>query len=136
MSYGVSAALQEAVFQKLTGDAALAGLVGSAIYDAIPAGTLPQTYVTIGPEDVRVRSDQSGSGAWHRFAVSVVSDGAGFHTAKEIAGAISDALVDADLALGRGRLVALNFFGAQARREGTGALRRIDLTFRARVEDY
>ncbi len=135
MSYGVSAALQEAVYQKLTADAGLAALVGTAIYDALPGGTLPPTYVALGPEDVRAGSDRTGAGAWHRFTVSVVTDGAGFHAAKEVAAAISDALVDADLTLARGRLVALHFWRARARREGTGALRRIDLTFRARVDD-
>ncbi len=44
MSYSVSAALQAAVYQALIGDASLAGLVGTAIYDAIPTGTLPVTY--------------------------------------------------------------------------------------------
>ena len=34
----VAAALQEAVYQRLSGDAALAALVGGAIYDALPPG--------------------------------------------------------------------------------------------------
>ncbi len=135
MSYAASAALQQAVYQRLTGDAALEALVGGEIYDAAPAGTLPETYVTLGPEDVRARSDGSGEGAWHRFIVSVVTEGAGFQTAKDVAGAVSDALVGADLQLSRGRLVDLQFFRARARRERADALRRIDLTFRARVED-
>lgn len=135
MSYGVSAALQEAVYQRLSGDAALTALVGGAIYDALPPGSLPEIYVTLGPEEARARSDRSGGGAWHRFTVSVVTDGAGFHAAKEVAAAISDALVNADLVLARGRLAGLHFFRARAQREGSGALRRIDLTFRARVDD-
>ena len=45
MSYAVSGALQAAVFAALSGDAALAALVGSAIYDAVPAGTVPDLYV-------------------------------------------------------------------------------------------
>lgn len=49
--------------------------------------------------------------------------------------AISDALIDAQLVLGRGRLVGLRFVKAQARRRDEGRVRRIDLTFRARVED-
>ena len=48
MSYAVSAALQEAVFQQLAGDVALGALVGSAIYDALPPGALPSLYVTLG----------------------------------------------------------------------------------------
>ena len=135
MSYAAAAALQEAVFQKLSGDSTLSALVGSAVYDALPAGTLPDTYVTLGPEDARDRSDRSGGGAWHRFTISVITESDGFHAAKQVAAAINDALVGADLTLTRGRLAGLYFFRAQAKREGTGNLRRIDLTFRARIDD-
>ena len=135
MTYAVSAALQTAVFQQLSNDTALAALVGTAIYDALPAGTLPQTYVTLGPEDARQQSDKTAGGAWHRFIISVVTDNSGFFAAKQVAAAISDALIDADLTLTRGQMAGLHFFRARARREGTGQLRRIDLTFRARVDD-
>ena len=52
----------------------------------------------------------------------------------EIAVRISDALVGVNLALARGRLVGLWFLRAQAQRLGQGAVRRIDLRFKARVE--
>ena len=74
MSYGVSAALQAAVYQALLGDATLAGLVGSAIYDALPSGTLPPLYVSLGPEVARDKSDKSGHGAEHEFTISVVTE--------------------------------------------------------------
>jgi hypothetical protein len=135
MSYSVSAALQAAVYQALIGDASLAGLVGTAIYDAIPTGTLPVTYVTLGPEIVRDRSDKSGYGAEHKFTISVVTETAGFGAAKAVAAAVSDVLNDADLSLSRGRLVALRFNRATAKRIGLGATRQIDLRFSARVED-
>jgi hypothetical protein len=133
MSYGGTAALQSAVYGRLIGDTNLSALVGGAIYDAPPAGALPPLYVTLGPEDVRDRSDATSGGAWHRFTVSVVSDAAGFAAAKEAAAAVGDALTDADLTLDRGHLAALNFYRARARRDDQ--LRRIDLTFRARVQD-
>jgi len=135
MSYAASAALQAAVYQRLANDPGVTFRVGSAIFDALPSGALPDTYVTLGPEDVRDRSDGTGGGAWHRFTVSVVTQTAGFQGAKAVAAAIGDALVDADLSLSRGRLASINFDRARARREGSGQLRRIDLTFRARVED-
>lgn len=135
MSYAAAAALQAAVFQKLSADSDLGALVGSAIYDALPVGSLPATYVTLGPEDARDRSDKSGGGAWHRFTVSVITESEGFYTAKQVAAAINDTLVGADLSLSRGRLAGLHFYRARARREGTGDMRRIDLTFRARVDD-
>lgn len=135
MSYGAASALQEAVFARLVADATLAGLVGGAIYDAPPTGELPVTYVSLGAEDVRDRSDMTGRGARHDFTISVISDAAGFAQAKAAASAVSDALVDAPLTLARGYLVSLNFLRATARRVDTGRTRRIDLRFRARVED-
>lgn len=130
MSYGVAAALQAAVYQRL-----VAQLPGVAVHDAVPPGGGAGTFVLIGPEEARDASDKSGGGAEHRFIVSVISDSSGFLAAKEIAVQISDALVDAVLTLSRGRLVGLAFQKAHARRLEAGALRRIDLRFAARVED-
>lgn len=132
MSYAASAALQEAVYTCLTADPTVATLTGGHVYDALPAGPLPRLYVTLGAESVRDASDATGAGAWHDLSLSVVTEIAGFRAAKDVAGAVSDALVGCDLALARGRLVALQFRTARARRDG--ALRRIDLTFRARVD--
>ena len=135
MSYGVAAALQSAVYQRLMADGALDALVGDAVYDAVPPGTVTGTYVSLGPEDAKDASDQVGRGASHDFVVSVVTDQAGFQTAKEAAAAVSDALTGAALVLARGRLVGLWFVKARARRVEEADVRRIDLTFRARVED-
>ncbi|WP_368187662.1 DUF3168 domain-containing protein [Aestuariibius sp. HNIBRBA575] len=135
MSYGVSAALQAAVYQALSTDGTLTGLVGTAIYDALPTGSLPSIYVTLGQETVSDRSDKVGHGAAHEFVVSVVTDVSGFAQAKEAAAAISDALVDANLTLSRGMLCGLQFLKAKAARVGSGGTRRIDLTFLARVDD-
>lgn len=135
MTYAIAAALQKAVFERLRGDATITGLVADAVYDAIPPGIVGGTYVSLGPEDVRDASDDTGYGAWHEISISVVTDEAGFSGAKEVAMAVSDALVDANLTLDRGHLVALNFYRARARRVQDADVRRIDLRFRARVED-
>lgn len=135
MSYGVSAALQAAIYQALAADPALVALVGGAIYDVVPAGTLPGTYVSLGPEDVRDRSDKTGRGSDHRLTVSVVTEAAGFQQAKAVAGVIADALDGAAPPLSRGRIVTLRFLRARAIRVSAAKNRRIDLTFRARVED-
>jgi hypothetical protein len=127
--------LQSAVYQRLAADSALDALVGGAIYDAAPPGIVTGTYVSLGPEDARDASDQIGRGAFHEFVVSVVSDAAGFQTAKSVASAVSDALTGASLILARGRLVGLWFLKARARRVEDADVRRIDLTFRARIED-
>ncbi|KEO56532.1 DUF3168 domain-containing protein [Thioclava pacifica] len=134
MSYAIGAALQAAVYTRLQGDAALTALLGGAVYDAAPAGTVSGTYVSLGPEDARDASDMTGDGAVHDFIVSVVSDLAGFQAAKQVGEAISDALLSAPLALSRGHVVGLWFLKAKARRVDKGTSRRLDLTFRARVE--
>lgn len=135
MTYAVSAALQGAIYGALVGDAVLQGLIAGAVFDAEPAGPLPELYVTLGAENVRAGSDGSGGGAVHEFAISVVTDAAGFSTAKRAAVAVCDVLIDADLALDRGRLVSCRFYKARATRAEAGTTRRIDLTFRARVDD-
>lgn len=133
MSYGVGAALQAAVFQRLSNDAALTALVGTAVYDETPSGTPPSTYVSLGPEEVRDRSDASGAGANHYFTVSVITDDAGFQAAKSVAAAVSDALAGTPPAASRGTVIFIRFDRASAKR--TQGQRRIDLRFHARVED-
>lgn len=131
MSYASAAALQAAIWQRLSTATALAGI---PVVDALPKGTGKGTFVLIGPEDVREAGDQTGGGAEHRLTVSVISDAAGFRPVKDVAVAVSDALDGAALALLRGRLVWLRFDRAAARRLDEGAARRVDLVFRARVE--
>lgn len=135
MSYAISAALQAAVFTALASDPAVSTAVGGAIYDAVPAGALPSLYVSIGPEVVRVADDKTGNGAMHLFVVSVITEEPGFSAAKVAAGAVCDVLHDADLTLSRGRLVSMRFDRARAGKIDKGTGRKIDLTFRARVED-
>jgi len=130
MSYGAAPALQQAVFQRLTGFPALAAV---AIYDAVPPSATG-TFVLIGPEEARDQSDKSGAGAEHQLVISVITDATGFLSIKTTASDISDALIDAPLMLARGTLVNLMFLRASARRIEEGEIRRIDLTFRARVQ--
>jgi hypothetical protein len=130
MSYAAAAALQTAIFQRLTAFPALAGV---AIYDAVPP-TATGTFVLIGPEEARDQSDRSGAGADHQLVISVITDATGFLPIKTIAAAISDALIGVPLTLSRGALVQLLFLRASARRISEGETRRIDLTFRARVQ--
>lgn len=135
MSYALSAPLQSAVYECLLADARVQATVGTHVYDALPSGRVPDLYVTLGAEVVRDKSDATGAGAEHDLTITVVTGAAGFQQAKEAAAAISDALDDPALSLSRGRLVGMRFLKAQAARVGTGTIRRIDLKFRARVED-
>ncbi|MCA1334755.1 DUF3168 domain-containing protein [Pseudooceanicola marinus] len=135
MSYAMAAALQEAIYSRLTADPGLSTLVGNAIFDAPPAGPAPETYVALGPEQARDWSTMCGGGAQHDLVISVVTSEAGFQTAKAVAAAVSDALDQPLPALSRGVLAGLHFLKARARRDEAGQLRRIDLRYRARVHD-
>lgn len=127
MSYAISAPLQAAMFARLSEVLTVPVLDAS---DEVRGGT----WVLIGPEDVRDRSDATGVGAEFRVVISVLSDAPGFQDAKDVAGQVSDAL-ERPLLLQRGRVVAVWFDRAAARRLNAGRARRIDLTFRIRVED-
>lgn len=131
MSYAAAPALQSALYARLSGAAALAGV---AIVDAQPVDPVPDTFVLIGPEEVSDASDKTGAGAEHRVTLSVVSTAAGFLTAKEIAAGICSALEGPVLALTEGRVVSIAFRRAVARRLDGGATRQIDLSFRIRIE--
>lgn len=131
----ISAALQRGIYETLSGDAALADIVGGEIHDGRPLGALPDLYVSLGPEEVRDRSDKTTRAAEHRFEVLVVTSREGFADAKAAAAAVSDALDEARPPLSRGRVISLTFQRARARRLRAGQARAIEMTFRAIVED-
>ena len=91
----------------------------------------------LGPEDVADAGDMTGAGARHDFVVSVLSgseDGGGFGPVKAAAAAVVAALEDGALTLEHGHLAGLWFVAARARRSDGGAGRRVDMTFRARID--
>ncbi|PLS22201.1 DUF3168 domain-containing protein [Neptunicoccus cionae] len=135
MTYAVSHALQQGVYLALKADATLTGLVGSDVFDAPPSGAIPDLYVLIGDEQARDRSSGSAGAAVHDLDIRVVSSAAGFAGAKQVAGAVCDAVIGAQIALTRGRLVSLSFRTARALRDGSPEQRQIRLKFRAFVED-
>lgn len=130
MSYALAGAVQAAVHSVLTAHPALAGV---AVVDAVPPGGAAGTFVMIGAEEVRDASDATGAGAEHRVDISVRSDAAGFAAAKGVAASVCDAMEGLALA-GAGRVVGVWFQRAKAVRSRDGAERRVDLTFRIRVE--
>lgn len=132
MSYAQSLALQKALFTRLNAAPALAGRV----HDAVPAGAMPDTWLMIGEDEVRDRSDKTGRASLHLVTVSVITGAPGFAEAKTLAGSVCDLLDGAALPLERGRLTDLRFDRARTRRAGrSGELRRIDLRFAARLDD-
>lgn len=131
MSYGAAAALQAAIYTRLSG---WSGLSGTSVVDELPSGSGNGTFVLLGPEIALDRGDASAAGAEHQLQISVISDAKGFLAAKTAAAAVSSALIDAPLTLSAGQLVGLQFLKAVAKRLETGDVRRIDLTFRARID--
>lgn len=129
MSYGFALALQAALFSQLS------EALDVPVFDALPAGELPATYVLIGAEEVRDASDGSGRGAEHRLRLSIITSLPGFAEAKGVAVAISAAFEGVLPALSVGRLVALGFLRAEAKRLESKGLRQIDLIYRARTCD-
>lgn len=137
MSYTASVALQGAVYQHLRSATALTDLVGDAIYDAMPVQAPSGVYVSLGPEEARDVGDMTAAGSQHDFVVSVIAGSdhnIGFFAVKRAAAAVAEALEAADLALAKGILCGMWFLRAKARRVGNGDARRVDLTFRARID--
>ncbi|MFO6463672.1 DUF3168 domain-containing protein [Jannaschia sp. KMU-145] len=134
MSYALSEGLQAAIYTRLTADAELGSLVGASIYDAVPDAA-PDLFVALGQENARAAGDASGQVTTHDLKVSVVTRTAGYVTAKRVAARLSDLLSNADLTLPRGRMISLRFRLARARRDEGEVTRRIDLWFRARLDD-
>ena len=131
MSYAAAAALQSAVYARLTGYLPLAGVT---VVDAVAPGSGGGKFILLGPETASDKGDKGHRGAEHQFQVSVISDDTGFLTAKVIAAHVSDALLGSSLSLTAGSLVGLSFYRAIARRLNQGEQRRIDLVFRARID--
>lgn len=136
MSYAAAGDLQAAVWQILSGDPDLGALVGDAVFDAMPVTPPSGPYVALGPEDVTDAGDITARGARHDFVVSVLEggDAGGFAAVKAAAGRVVELLEDVLPDLPEARLVGIWFQRARARRAERGGARRIDLTFRARID--
>ncbi len=138
MTYALAQSLQKAIYETLIADPAVQALIGTHIYDSpLPlenATDLPD-YVTFGREAVKEAGSATSDGALHDFQIIVHSAESGFSPAKTIAGAICDALLDAQLTLSRGDLIYLRFLRAKAATARTERRKTISLDFRAFVED-
>lgn len=134
MTYAMSEALQIALYETLSTDPTITSLTDGAIYDSVPHPA-PDLFIALGPEKVRSRSDRTGNGANHEFRVSVVTRHEGFLAAKSVAATISNRLLKTKLTPSKGSIVFLNFLRAEARRDESEGTRRIDLWFRARLDE-
>ncbi|WP_424927674.1 DUF3168 domain-containing protein [Amaricoccus tamworthensis] len=138
MTVYFSSGLQAAIYQTLKQDATVSDLVGEAVFDAPPegvSGELPREFVSLGAETVRPLSTKTSRGSVHDFVVSVHSERNGFEAVKDVAGAVCECLTAAELQLPRGTLVDLRFLRARASRGMAPEKRRIDLRFRATIDE-
>jgi len=139
MTYALAWPLQKAVYERLAADPAVAAATGGRIHDGAPQERTPGAeegiYLMLGDDQASDWSSAERAGAGHLVGVSVVAPRRSFGEAKAVAGAVSDALLGAPLALERGRAVLVSFVSARTKREERDTLRRIDLRFRVLVED-
>jgi len=127
-------ALQQAIFDTLTGDARLVALLGAPrIYDDVPQRT-PHPYVTIGQSTIRDWSTGTDSGEEHLLTLHVWSRAGGRREAHEIMGALRDAVHDRALPLAGHRLVNLRHELSEAQREADGDTYHGIVRFRAVTE--
>ncbi|MBM3529051.1 MAG: DUF3168 domain-containing protein [Alphaproteobacteria bacterium] len=129
-----SAALRAAIHTALSGDGALAALLGGPkIYDEPPqAAAFP--YVTLGEARVADFSAGDAPGEEHQLTLHAWSRQGGHREAHLIAGALLQALDDAPLELDGHRLVNLRFAVADVRREADGRTYHALVRFRAMTE--
>lgn len=132
LSSGV--ALRTAVFQRLSADAALAGLLGGArIFDEPPRAAAPPYVVLAGLET----SDLSGDDApvhEHGLSLEVWSREGGLSEALRVSDRLVRLLDGAALALDGFRLATLDWVFTDAGRAAESGRRRAALKFRAVTE--
>jgi len=126
---GAASALQTAIWEVLSGDAALMGLV-TAIYDHVPAhAVLP--YVQIGEATVGDWSAIGLDGEEHVLTLHVWTADSGLLSAKTIMGEIGRVLEGAELSVAGHHLVLMAFTFAQTLREEDGRIQHGVMRFRA-----
>ena len=113
-------ALRAAIRDTLAADTPLISLLGGAkIYDEPPRDAeLP--YVTLGEDVISDGSTATEAGDEHSLMLHVWSRQGGHREAHVLAGAVLEALIDAQLILDGHHLANLRFIVADVRREGDG----------------
>jgi len=134
MPTAASAALRAAIYDALTADAALTGLLGGPkIYDEPPRGAA-FPYVTLGETRVADYSTGTEAGEEHQLVLHAWSRHGGTREAHLIAGTLLQALDDAPLTLTDHHLINLRFAVADIRREADGRTYHALVRFRAVTE--
>ena len=113
-------ALQQSIYQAVTTDVDLTGLMGTPrLYDDVPQGA-DFPYLTLGQSTVRDWSTGTDAGEEHVLTLHVWSRARGRGETHEIMGALRTALNDRVLPLSGHRLVNLRHELSEARRDPDG----------------
>lgn len=102
-----SAELQKAVYDRLAADAGVAAIVGTRIYDNVPADAATP-YLSFGPSDYAPEDAECVTGRRETLQVDCwTRDQGRLRPARELADAVKTALHDAPLALANAALVEI-----------------------------
>ena len=74
MSVQNSYDLQRAIYDRLSTDPAIVAAIGGHVYDALPAGQLPDLFISLGVESFVDRSDKTGLASQHDTTVAQISN--------------------------------------------------------------
>ena len=135
MSGLYSSALQSAIYTVLINDGGVINQLGNAIYDSLPTGQVPSLFAHLGEETVLDRSDKTACLRYHDVTITVVTSAPGFTNAKNAAAAICKALETTNVSLDSGKLIRLQFRLAKALRDDNGTERKVNLVFRAVIDE-
>ena len=130
---GPAAELQTAIFDALRGDAGLAAIIGTRIFDHAPAN-VAFPYISFGRTSVYDWSTGTERGSEHLFTLHVWSKTKGKKETLDIMERAKTLLDDAALAMSAHHLVNLRLEFAEARFDEDLSLHHGLLRFRAMIE--
>jgi hypothetical protein len=126
-------ALQQALYGALTGDAGVAALVSTRIFDDVPRdAALP--YIVIGEDEESDWSTVTESGSEHSLTLHVWSRAAGYKEIKQICDAVRGALDGAAPPVSGFYLIDLRFENTRTARQNDGRTYHAIMRFRAVLE--
>jgi hypothetical protein len=133
MSLDPSLPLQKAIIAALRDDETLTEIVANRIYDKVPAAA-PYPYVSLGAFQVIADSADCYRGSEIAIVIDGWSRDDGSVEAKQIGGAIREALDDAELTLDDHRLVSIVFDDMRDLRDPDGQTTHVVVTLTALTE--
>ena len=125
--------LLQAIFARLTGDAALTALIPGGMVDRLlPRAVLP--CIVVGDLESRDYSTATEKAEEHFLSLQIWSDANGRKGAGEIAAGVKNLLDDAALSMAGVSLVNLQFVSSRSRREAKTRNLVTEMRFRAVTE--